>query len=374
MMKLTYSGVGVDVNTERKASSILYKYSRKTWDNRHGKIGEIVSPEDSFSGVRYMRIGKLPKHIVFGMCMDGTGRKPEAVERHGNYEDIIYDLFEMLAGDAVRYCAVPVWASVGLKVKTLGDEKANYLDFVRAIGRGYVKAAEAEEMAIATGEVAQMTTRLSGYGRFNFDLMGAGIWVADERRLLKGTEMECRNWLVALQENGLRVNGTSLFYEAMKKAHGDEWHNVNLGKKTLGQLASKPSTVYTLALIEMFGGYDREPKARITGVAHITGGGTVEKLTRMLEPSGLGAYVDDPFDPPNIMLHAQETGSISDEEAYRTWNMGQGMIVATPEPEKVMETAERYGIGAKVAGRIKSAQGISIKSKGRYKKEQFLHF
>src|SRR3989338_7252006 len=362
-MSISYSSVGVDVGIEREASKILYEASRKTWDNRKGKAGEIISLQDGFSGVRYMK-GDGLKGLVIGMCMDGTGRKPEEVERYGNYSDIMYDLFEMLAGDAVRYCAMPIWACIGLKVKTLGNKSKNYLDFVKNIGKGYVEAAEAEEMAIVTGEVAQMTTRLSGYGEFNFDLMGTGLWVAREDRLLDGTKLQPGDFLVGLAESGMRVNGMSLFYAAMQKAHGDEWHNFTLGNTTLGQLASKPSTVYTRALVDMFGGYDAEPKARITGIAHITGGGAPEKVARMLESTNLGAVLDQPLDPPEIMLHAQETGDISDEEPYSTWNMGHGMIIATPQPDSVMSVAERHNLKAGIIGKLRSQKGISIKNKG----------
>jgi len=79
-MSISYSSVGVDVGIEREASKILYEASRKTWDNRKGKAGEIISLQDGFSGVRYMK-GDGLKGLVIGMCMDGTGRKPEAVER-----------------------------------------------------------------------------------------------------------------------------------------------------------------------------------------------------------------------------------------------------------------------------------------------------
>ncbi len=114
----------------------------------------------------------------------------------------------------------------------------------------------------------------------------------------------------------------------------------------------------------MFGGYDREPKTEIHGAAHITGGGVPGKLGRILKPSGLGAVIDEPFEPSEFMEYTQALGNVSDIEAYKTWNMGQGMIIVTPKPEEVIRIAEGYSILAKCIGRVVSEQGIRIRNKG----------
>jgi phosphoribosylformylglycinamidine cyclo-ligase len=122
----------------------------------------------------------------------------------------------------------------------------------------------------------------------------------------------------------------------------------------------------------MFGGYTDKPKAEIHGVIHITGGGIPGKLGRVLKPSGFGATLDNLFEPCKLMLYAQEKGNVSDEEAYRTWNMGNGMLIITPEPEKAIAVAKQYGIEAKVCGKITSEKGIKIQSKGTNKKNSLL--
>ena len=114
----------------------------------------------------------------------------------------------------------------------------------------------------------------------------------------------------------------------------------------------------------MFGGYGAEPKTEVHGVAHITGGGVPGKLGRMLKVSGLGAVVDTPFEPSEFVRYTQAIGEVSDFEAYKTWNMGQGMIIATPKPEDVVKIASDYGISAQYIGRIVKNSGIIIKNMG----------
>jgi len=128
------------------------------------------------------------------------------------------------------------------------------------------------------------------------------------------------------------------------------------------------------AVVEMFGGFDREPKAEIHGVVHVTGGGIPGKLGRVLKPSGLGAEIDDPFIPPKIMLYCQELGNVKDVEAYKTWNMGQGMIVIKPNPGDVIRVAKKHGIESKVIGEVSSQQGIRINNKGFYSSQKILKF
>jgi len=79
-----------------------------------------------------------------------------------------------------------------------------------------------------------------------------------------------------------------------------------------------------------------------------------------LRPSGLGAELNDLFEPCDLMKHLKDIGKVSDEEAYKTWNMGQGMLVITPEPEKVISISKERGIEAKVCGEIKKEKGIKI--------------
>ena len=97
---------------------------------------------------------------------------------------------------------------------------------------------------------------------------------------------------------------------------------------------------------------------------HVTGGGIPEKMVRVLRPSGLGARLDNLFEPPQIMRYCQRAGVVSDADAYNAWNMGQGMMLVTPEPEKVLAAAKKAGIATKIAGEIIREPKVVITSKG----------
>ena len=108
---------------------------------------------------------------------------------------------------------------------------------------------------------------------------------------------------MGLEEKGPRSNGLTLVRRVMEDAHGPEWHRVRHNARTYGDLALEPSTIYSRAVVDMFGGIEGEPRARLHAAAHVTGGGLPGKLGRALKPSGSGAVIDEPFDPPALMLH-----------------------------------------------------------------------
>ena len=361
---MDYLDSGVNIEFGDAASKILYNASKLTWNNRKGKFGEVIEPFALFSGLRGIDVSELPKGTVMGMNSDGIGTKVEAYERSSHHENAAFDLFAMVCDDAVVRGAEPVLLISILDVRSMGEKGSDYLNFVQQLADGYVKAAKAAGVAVINGEIAELGTRISGFGPFNYN-WGAGIaWFAKKERLLTGKEIKSDDYIVSLKENGFRSNGFSLVRRIFSQYYGNQWHEYCHSKKKIGNLVMEPSKIYTKAIIEMNGGYAGEPQAEIHGVVHVTGGGVPGKLGRVLRPSGYGAVLDDLFKPCQIMRHAQELGKVSGEEAYRTWNMGQGMLVITPDPEKVIEIAAEYKIGVKVAGEIRSEPKIEIKNKG----------
>ena len=131
-------------------------------------------------------------------------------------------------------------------------------------------------------------------------------------------------------------------------------------QRTLGDMVLEPSIIYTRAVSAMFGGFLGEPRAEIHGVAHITGGGIPGKLGRVLKPSGLGAVLDNLFESPSIMKYTQSAGGIKYRDAYKTWNMGNGMLIITPEPDQVIAIAAEHDIKAQKAGNVVNERGIII--------------
>lgn len=378
MSGLTYRDAGVDIDLEEQASMIMYEASRKTWENRRGKIGEIYIPFEDFSGLRGMNVSGLPKGAIQLKSLDGIGTKIEIAERTGKHDTMAYDLLAMLCDDGARRAAEPVWVGSVINVRKLwkgeGKNKVIFLGYVQQLADGMVAAAKEAGVAVINGEIAEVGDRVRGYGDFNYNWEGSVTSFARKDRLLSGLEIEPGDQLVGLKEDGPRSNGISLIRKTLENKYGKKWHEEKFGTKTFGDLALHPSRIYTKAIVDMTGGFDGEPKVEIHAISHVTGGGIPGKLGRILKPNNLGAYIDDTFEPCDLMLHCQEIGNISDEEAHTSWHMGQGMIIVTPEPEDVIKIARNHSIEAKVIGEVEKKPGIRIASKGYHIPNVILEF
>ncbi|RJQ33969.1 hypothetical protein C4568_03490 [Candidatus Parcubacteria bacterium] len=358
-----YAKAGVDVDVEAKASRLMYEASKKTFGNRSGKIGEIVAPFDDFAGLKMVNISKLPEGSFMSVGFDTAGTKVEIAQRVGKHDTIAFDLMAMVCDDALIRGGEPILVGTNLDIKSLGSDE-RYLPIIEQLAAGYVAAANDANVAIINGEIAQMGSLLSGHGEFPYHWGAACVWVGRKEKLLTGSEIQVGDSVVVLRELGFRCNGWSLVRKIFEEHHGQDWHTVSHEGSTLGELALMPSKIYSRFVVGLHGGFDTDGSVEIHGVAHITGGGVPEKLGRVLRPSGLGARLDNLFEPAHIVAYCQKLGQVSDTDAYRTWNMGQGLAIITPEPEKVIAAGQTAGIDAQIAGEITAESGIAIISKG----------
>tara|TARA_A100001037_G_scaffold304679_2_gene342271 strand:+ start:2383 stop:3513 length:1131 start_codon:yes stop_codon:yes gene_type:complete len=369
-----YAGAGVDVDIESKAARMMFEAAKKTFQNRKGKIGEIIIPFDDFSGVRAIDVSKLPEGSMMGMGFDGVGTKVEIAQRMNKHDTVAFDLLAMVCDDAVLRGAEPVLVGSILDVNTLGTDNTR-LPMIEQLAKGYVEAAEAADVAIVNGELAQLNQGVGGYGNgLAYNWGSALIWFADKTKIFTGREIEIGDAIVVLEERGFRSNGLSLVREVFRKHLGEEWHNEDFKGQKLGLQVLTPSTIYSKLFVHMHGGFRTEGTCEIHGAVHITGGGIIEKVERVLKPSGHGAEFNDLFEPCDVMKYCQELGEVPDEEAYRVWNMGQGFAIITPEPDKVIKECSKFGVKAKMAGQIIEDKKIGIKSKGLFKPGEVLDF
>lgn len=371
---LTYSDAGVNIELGDDVSKILYNAAKQTWENRKGRLGELIVPFDDFSGVRAIDVSNLPSGTLMNIGFDGVGTKMELAERTQDHRTIAYDLFAMVCDDAVIRGAEPVLIGSILDVNSLGKGNENYIEQVKQLAQGYIEAAKSANVAIVNGEVAELGDRVNGFGNFNYNWGAGVVWFVNKDKLLTGKEIKPGDYVVSFKEDGFRSNGLSLVRKVFQRIYGEEWHKKELNNIPIGKLVLTPSRIYCKAIIDAHGGLDTKKRAEIHGVAHITGGGIPGKLGRSLKASGFGADLYDLFEPSEIMLHCQKVGNITDKEAYITWNMGNGMLVITSEPEKIIQIAQENRIQAKIAGKIREEKGIRITNKGNNKEENFLEF
>ena len=368
-----------DVNIELgdDVSKMLYEASKLTHQNRPGLVREA---HESFSGFRSIPLNQFNDvaNLEMNLGFDGVGTKVEISERLDDHSVVAHDLFAMVCDDAVVRGAEPIAIGTILDVRQL-DDTEHTREAIRQLATGYVAAATLARVAVVNGEVAELGDRVGGYGKFNYNWGAAILWLAHRDRVLTGTAIKPGDSLVALGEGGFRSNGITDVRRAMLEHYGEDWQNKvipELGKRSLGRLVQQPSVIYSGFMSILTGGYDiaREPLARVTGVAHITGGGLPSKIGRMLEPSGLGVEIAHPMSPPDIMLKVQELRGFSDRLAYGKWHMGQGMVIATPEPDAVLEAAENHGVRAKEVGVVTENPTLKIRDMGAGHDSDWLEF
>ncbi len=360
----SYAAAGVNIELGDAASRILYEAAKASWQGRQGKIGEVIVPFDDFSGIRAIDVSNLPPGSLMNINFDSIGTKTEIAERMSDHSSMAFDLFAMVCDDAVVRGGEPVLVGSILEVSSLGTDGANYIEHVKQLAQGYTAAAKAANVAIVNGEVAEVGQRVKGYGPFNYNWGAAVVWFARKDRMLTGREIRADDAIIAFKDPGFRSNGLSLARRILTNLHGKEWHHEKLNGEFLGKQCLTPSVIYCSAVVQMFGGFQQEPQVNLSGIVHVTGGGIPGKLGRVLKPTGLGADLFDLFEPHPLMRYCQEKGTISDEEAYRTWHMGQGMLILSPQPDQVLALAQRSSITAKVVGRVREKPGITIKNKG----------
>lgn len=370
--KNTYKKSGVNIELGDEASKILYEAAKLTWENRKGKIGEVISPFDDFSGARVISVGNLPENSLMCLGFDGVGTKIEIAERLGKHDTVAYDLFAMVCDDAIVRGGEPVIVGSVLDINALEKENESHVELVKQLAKGYTEAAKEAGVAVINGEMAELGARVSGYGSFNYNWSSGLVWFAKRERMFTGKEIKISDKVVALKEKGFRSNGLSLARKILIEQYGENWHEELLNNEKIGELILEPSKIFSKAICKITGGFNNEIKAKVNGIVHVTGGGVPGKLGRVLRSSGFGAELVDLFDSSEIMSHIQDLGCVTDEEAYKTWNMGQGLLVITPEPENVIALLAEDGIEAKIAGEITKEQGIKIKSKGQNKKKTLI--
>lgn len=342
LLSVSYAQAGVNVEKGDSASKAFYEASRRTWKNR------VQSGFDDFSGLRYVQ---PPIGCVMGENVDGVGTKSEIAERLGKFDTLGFDLLAMVCDDAVVRGGEPYFSTNVLDVSRIEEKPMAQLAF------GLEAAAKVAGIAVVNGEIAELGEKVGGYGTFRLNWAASCTWFAKKERLISGNSVKPDEAIVALKEDGFRSNGLSLARKIMERHYGKEWHEHD---RRLCEQILLPSRIYSKFAVSLFGGLEGKPAANVSAMAHVTGGGIPGKLGRALKPSAVGAELSELFKPCNAMKTLMEIGNVSQDEAYKTWNMGNGFLVVTPEPDAVLAQAKKFRLDALVAGRTTHEKGIKF--------------
>lgn len=344
---------GIDIDLGNRCSEIAYNRAKKTFNNRPAGSGSpLLSVDGAFSNIMDFN------GVRIGMASDGIGTKIELAERTGIYDTLGFDLVAMTADDMAANGLETANFTNILDVDLLDSE------IIDQLMKGLQEAADFARIVVTGGEIAELGSRIGGYGpnmHFNWCAAGIGILPAGQE-IIDGSSIKAGDIILALKSRGFRSNGFSLLRRIMELNFGSQWHDRSYSMDTSwGEMLLTPSLIYSPLTADL-----RNAGIELKGIAHITGGGLGDNLQRVLKVTGLGAVLDDVFAPLPVMKKIQELGKVDEEQAYRLWNMGNGMLLVTSaeEKEKIFEICEQNKYEVRVCGAVREEAGIELHTKG----------
>jgi len=214
--------------------------------------------------------------------------------------------------------------------------------------KGLQKAALEHKVVIPGGEIAELGDSVNGYV-WNATSVG----IVEKHKLITGEKVQVGDKIIGLKSQGFRSNGFSLVRHILKEKFGENWaHQKYDENKSWGQAVLSPSKIYSSAILEMHGRYKEPAKLELKGLAHITGGGLHGNIPRTLKKSGLNYQLNKLPAIPEICQKLMEFGQVSTEEAYKTWNMGIGMILIANDIDQIQGICQGHGIETQIIGEI----------------------
>lgn len=340
-MANAYKQAGVDIEAGYEAVSRMKKHVAKTIRP------EVMGGLGSFGGM--FDLSKINvKEPVLVSGTDGVGTKLMLAFMMDKHDTIGIDAVAMCVNDIVVQGAEPLYFLDYIACGKAQPEK------IEQIVKGIADGCEQAGCALIGGETAEMPGM---YSEDEYDLAGFSVGVAEKSKLVTGSSIKPGDVLIGLSSSGIHSNGYSLVRKVLLEDGGLDLHKVYEGiDRPLGEELLQPTKIYVKSLLKAM------EKFEIKGMSHITGGGFIENIPRML-PEGVGAEVDYGSWPiPSIFDLIQKTGNLNREEMFNIFNMGIGMVLAISEENlhDVIELLEEQGEKAFVIGRIKEGNGVTF--------------
>ena len=307
---LTYSDAGVDIDKANKLVSTINEIAKRT--ARSGVIGEI----GGFGGLFSLNVANLERPVLVSST-DGVGTKLKIAFMLDKHDTVGIDLVAMCVNDIIVQGAKPLFFLDYLSMGKLDSEQA--ADIIKGIGEGCQQA----QCALIGGETAEMP---GFYQNNEYDLAGFAVGIIDNSKIIDGTEIRVGHKLIGLASSGLHSNGFSLVrkicFEVLNLGLDEKISELG---KTLGEELMAPTKIYTEPILSLI------KDLPIHGLAHITGGGIVDNILRIIPKACNIMIRNGSWEVPPIFSFLQKAGKISDSEMMRTFNNGIGMVIVVPD-------------------------------------------
>ena len=331
-----YAAAGVDIDAKMNALKRAKKLIQQT------KTAGVLSEIGSFGGL-FQSPGR--DHVLVS-SIDGIGTKLNVAVLAGRHDTVGQDIVNHCVNDILVQGAFPLFFLdyIGTSVLDPG--------MISEVIRGVTKACRANGCALIGGETAELPGL---YPPGEYDLVGTIIGAVERKKIITGKSIRSGDVLIGLPSSGLHTNGYSLARKALFQDAGLKLSDrlpgtaIPVEKALLAVHRSYLKTVQ--ALLE---------KLPVRGLAHITGGGFYDNIPRVL-PGNVDAEIDaSAWKRPALFTVIQDAAQVSDEEMYRVFNMGIGMVIAVrrPDAEPALAILKKAGERPKVIGRVIPGHGV----------------
>ena len=335
---LTYRDAGVDISAQDEALGRAKDAIRSTFTP--GVLGDV----GSFGGLFDLSRAGASGEILVASA-DGVGTKLDVAKMAGVYDTVGRDLVQHCINDILVQGARPLFFMDYVGTGKL-DPKV-----VAALIEGCANACRDFNLALLGGETAEMPGL---YAEGDFDLVGFLVGSVKPEHLLDGGKVRAGQVLLALGSAGLHTNGYSLarkiFFERLELGVNDR--PASLGGPSVAEALLAPHRCYLEQLWPFI------ETQRVSALGHITGGGLIDNLPRVL--GGFDAVIDrSSWETPPLFKALCEGGNVADEEAYQAFNMGIGIVLAVEPEDADSVTSELSAQGEQVyrIGEVQAASG-----------------
>ncbi len=312
---LSYRDAGVDIDAGNRLVELIKPAVART------RRPEVIAGLGGFGGLFRLPTDRFRKPVLVSGT-DGVGTKLRLAIEMNRHDTIGIDLVAMCVNDVLVAGAEPLFFLDYYATGRLKPETAATV--VEGIAEGCSQAG----CALIGGETAEMPGM---YQSDDYDLAGFCVGIVEEDALLDGSRIEPGNALIGLASSGLHSNGYALARKVLETSAADL--DSPFDGTTLGLCLLQPTRIYVSAIMNLL------QRDTIHGMAHITGGGLPENLSRIL-PAGCSAVVDvNSWQRPEIFSWLQDQGGIDDHEMFRTFNCGVGMVICLPAEKEAAAVA-----------------------------------
>ncbi|MEA5098320.1 MAG: phosphoribosylformylglycinamidine cyclo-ligase [Burkholderiaceae bacterium] len=333
-VSLSYRDAGVDIDAGDALVEAIKPFAKRTM--RDGVLGGI----GGFGAL--FEIGKRYKEPILVSGTDGVGTKLRLAFHLNRHDTVGIDLVAMSVNDILVQGAEPLFFLDYFACGKL--DVATATDVIKGVALGCEQAG----CALIGGETAEMP---SMYPDGEYDLAGFAVGAVEKSKLIDGSTIMPGDAVLGLASSGAHSNGYSLVRKIIEVAKPDL--NADFHGKMLADVLMAPTRIYVKPLLALMAAME------VKGMAHITGGGLVENVPRVLRENLTAVLHKDSWTMPPLFQWLQQHGGVADAEMHRVFNCGVGMvvIVAKENAEAAIKQLRAAGETVSLIGEIRARQG-----------------